>query len=310
MRRLATTVLGLWWAAALGLLLLRWWDAGGMVPILQSGLPLVGLSLVPLLLLALLARAWLLVVATCLLAVPMALLAAPWWLEGSAATASADDTVVLSLNTRYGEADLAELEDAVERLDVDALVLLEVTPDFATALDAGDIPRALPHRSGGARPDAGGTLVLTADPHDSVSVPEPTLFDQVAVRVQAEGTSWTLLAAHPPPPVLSREWRAELDLLGSWVEAQPDDTPLVLAGDFNASTAQPAYRAAFGQLTDAHQTSGAGWVRTWPRGSWLPPFTHLDHVLVREAAVVGAGEITVGRTDHQAVWARLSLDDD
>lgn len=307
MRRLVTIVLGLWWAAALGLLLLRWWDAGGLVPILQSGLPLVGLSLLPLLVLALLARAWLLVLATCLLAVPMTLLAAPWWLEDGTATPSSDDVVVLSLNTLYGEASLPDVEDAVARLDVDALVLTEVTPAFEKTLDDGGIPQTLPHRSGQARQDAGGTLVLTAQPHEPVSVPAPTLFDQVAVEIEGVQGPWTLLAAHPPPPVLSREWRTELPVLGSWVDAQAEATPLVLAGDLNASTAQPAYRDAFGELTDAHRVVGAGWVRTWPRGTWLPPFTHLDHVLVRGVGVVAAGEITVDGTDHQAVWSRLSI---
>lgn len=307
MRWLVMTVLGLWWAAALGLLLMRWWDAGGVVPILQSGLPLVGLSLVLLVLLALLARAWVVVVATGLLAVPMVLLAAPWWLKDGPVAGSTDDVVVLSLNTLYGEADVGQLEDAVSRLGVDALVLMEVTPSFETELDASDIPQVLPYRSGDARQDAGGTLVLTAVPHTAVPVPAPTLFDQVAVEMQGAQGPWTLLAAHPPPPVLSREWRAELAGLGSWVDEQSDATPLVLAGDLNASTAQPAYRSAFAELTDAHQTTGAGWVRTWPRGSWLPPFTHLDHVLVRAAGVVSAGEVTVRGSDHQAVWARLSL---
>lgn len=190
---------------------------------------------------------------------------------------------------------------------MDALVLLEVTPDFLTQLNASGIPDALPHRSGRARTDAGGTLVLTAEAHTPVTAPAPTVFDQVAVQVSDGQAQWTLLAAHPPPPIMDEDWRAELALLGTWVDDQPDDTPLVLAGDLNASTAQPAYRAAFGELTDPHRATGAGWVRTWPRASRIPPFTHLDHVLVRDAGVVSAGQLSVDGTDHQAVWARIAV---
>lgn len=83
-----------------------------------------------------------------------------------------------------------------------------------------------------------------------------------------------------------------------------------LAASLNSSTAHPAYRAAFDDLIDPPQVTGAGWVRTWPRTSRIPPFTHLDHVLVREAEVVSAGQLTVGGTDHQAGWARLDMTGD
>ncbi len=85
------------------------------------------------------------------------------------------------------------------------------------------------------------------------------------------------------------------------------DEPLVLAGDFNASQAHPAFRLMADGLVDAHRAAGLGWVRTWPQGRRVPPFVQLDHVLERGFDVLHAGVVGVVGTDHAAVWARLAL---
>lgn len=306
MRRAGVGLALTWWVVAAGLGALRWVDAGGVVPALQSGLPLVGLSLLPLLALALVLRARAVAAATGALMLPWVWVGLPWWM-GDDARAGGLETTVLVSNLQYGAGDLAEIEQQVQRRGVDALVLLEVTPDVVAEIDTSSIAEALPHRSGQARTDAGGTLVLTADEHEAVPAPAPMSFDQVAVTVDGDDTGrWTLLGAHPVPPLDTATWRREIALLGEWVDQSDPAIPLVVAGDLNSSPAHPAYRAAVGDLDHAHEVVGAGWVRTWPVGSVLPAYVQLDHVLSRGWGVRDAGVQALIGTDHAAVWAVLA----
>lgn len=302
MQRAAVILGGTWWVAAAVLGGLRWVDAGGVLPALQSGVALVGLSLP-----ALVLRAWWLAMATVLLGVPWIALALPWWTADAELARPADtDMVVLVSNLQYGEADLRAVEQLVVEQQVEALVLLEVTPEVVAALTGSTIVERLPHRSGEPRYDAGGTLVLTADPHRQVPAPAPMSFGQVAVRIDGEAGDWTLLGAHPVPPLDTGRWRRELATIGQWVDSRGSNEPLVVAGDLNASRAHPAYRQAVDGMQDAHEVVGAGWVRTWPVESVIPAYVQLDHVLTQGFGVVAAGSAPVTGTDHAAVWARLA----
>nr|WP_281496876.1 endonuclease/exonuclease/phosphatase family protein [Ornithinimicrobium sp. F0845] len=203
---------------------------------------------------------------------------------------------------------MAEIVALVRQYDVDALVLLEATARTGDQVAHGSLSDLLPHVSGQVREDAGGTLVLTAEPHVELPDPPAGTFTQVAVRVQGAGgdADWTLVAVHPAPPLLttSDRWRDDLAALQAWVEGHREGR-LVLAGDFNASQGHPAFRALSDGMVDAHREAGAGWVRTWPMGSPVPPFIQLDHVLARGFAVQDAGVADLTGSDHRAVWARL-----
>lgn len=293
-----------WWTAAAVLTALRWVDLSWVLPMLQAGLVLVGLSLLPLLVLALGLRAWRLVAATAALGLVHLTLAAPWWTDRSVPPGDGD-LVVASVNLQYGLADVADLVELVQRQEVDVLVLVEATPAALAAVDGSPLAEDLPHRSGEAREDAGGTVVLSREEQAELTVPQGFLFDQGVVSL-ASGP--TVVAAHPFPPVgvHASAWRSELSGLGE-VVAQAPDGPLVLLGDLNASTGHPALRQLLARhdLADAHREAGQGWVRTWPRGSVLPAFVQIDHVLVRGMKVVDAGTWEVSGSDHAAVWARL-----
>lgn len=295
----------LWWLVAAGLLALRWVNLGGVIPMLQSGLPLVGMSLLVLLVLVAVMRHKLLVVMTVLLLVPMVVLARPWWFPGDQQPSAADDIVVVASNMEFGAADVGDVERLVIEKQADALVLLEITPEALVRIEASGIPEMLSHRSGRPRDDAGGTLIFTKEAHEQLSDVPGAVFDQVAVEVERPSAEpWVLLGAHPVPPT-APSWAAELADLRAWRDRQDDEIPLVMAGDFNASSAHPSFRGLERGMTDAQRATGPGWVRTWPQGSSLPAFVDLDHVLFRGFGVVTSGVSVIGNTDHAAVWARL-----
>lgn len=308
MRRWTRVAGWTWCGGVAALLVLRLLDLTGPVPAAQSLVPVALGSLVLLLALSLWRRCTGLALASGLLVAMGVAGSAAWFWPGPSSSPDASDTVVLAANLQYGRGDLAEVADLVRHHEADALVLLEATSGTADQIAAGPLGDLLPHSSGEAREDASGTLVLTAAPHTLLPHSPDGTFLQVAVRVEGEGSQgdWTLVAVHPAPPLLatSARWRADLASLQEWVDGNSDDR-LVLAGDFNASQAHPAFRALARDLVQAHREAGAGWVRTWPMGSALPAYIQLDHVLVRGFTVQEAGVADITGSDHRLVWARL-----
>jgi endonuclease/exonuclease/phosphatase family metal-dependent hydrolase len=217
----------------------------------------------------------------------------------------------MSANLQYGRGNAQSLVTAVREQRVDVLVLLEITPDAVDRLSAAGLSSLLPDSVGRSRQDAGGTIIRSRLPltlvAESNGLASSGAFDQPVVSVHRKEGDVMLRAVHSLPPGLSRaaDWRSGLDDLQSWRERQPNDRPLVMTGDFNSSQSHPAFRHIATSMTDAGWAAGSGWVQTWPLESRVPPFVVLDHVLVRDLAVVDAGTATIPGTDHRAVWARL-----
>jgi len=84
--------------------------------------------------------------------------------------------------------------------------------------------------------------------------------------------------------------------------------PVLIAGDFNASTGHRAFRRLLreGRLRDAQDVGGGGVEGTWPSGWLVPPVMRLDHVLVgRGIGVEGVEVLPHNGSDHRGVEARL-----
>ncbi len=245
------------------------------------------------------------VVALALVVVHVAL-AVPPFRGGPGASAGDDDLVVMAANLELGRADLDVLASAVRDHDVDVLVLLELTPGAADALETAGLEDLLPEQVLDAAPGPAGSGVLSRFPLQEREVP-PSRFAQPAVEVGTDVGPVLVRAAHSTPPVrFPVLWHEELADLTRWASTETDaDVPVVLAGDLNSSQDHPAFRRLTAVLGDAHATLGRGWVRTWPQGGVVPPFVQLDHVLVDGLPVVDAGSVRLPRTDHAAVWARF-----
>ena len=292
----------------------RWVDTSQWrIPVLQAAFPILGVAAVAwaLLLVVLLRRR----IVLALPALGVALL--PLALGASAMGSSTDapsesNEVVAASNLQFGRADAAAIVERIRTLGLDTLVLTELTPEAADAIDAAGASELLPHRVGSPRVGADGTVILSRHSLTEVSAEHvPGLFDQPVATVHAPHGDYVVRAMHPYPPTskLVRGWHRQLGEAADWVAEQPAHTPLVLAGDFNASQAHPAYRRLAEGMVDAQRATGSGWVRTWPQGSDIPAFVQLDHVLVRNGEVVDAGMSVVPGTDHALVWARLALGD-
>ncbi|KYH45472.1 endonuclease/exonuclease/phosphatase family protein [Branchiibius sp. NY16-3462-2] len=316
--RSAITALG-WLVLALtaGALATRWLDTTRWhLPVVQSAFPIAGCVAVALALTALVAaavtRRCRFAVAACVVALLPLALAAGAVRSDTIAAADSDEILMFS-NMRAGGADPATLIHLVNEHHVDTLVLAEVTADGLAGLDRAGLSALLPHREGRTAYPYAGTMVLSRHPLTLRGLGvDGAGFYQPIVTVEASH-SYLLHAVHTYAPIGRNTplWREQLATLQRWRQAQPTTETIVMAGDFNASSAMPGFRGIADTMTDSLRATGAGWVRTWPNESRIPPFIQLDHILVRvpgkPSPVVASGVDQVGGTDHYAVWARLSV---
>jgi endonuclease/exonuclease/phosphatase (EEP) superfamily protein YafD len=310
---LLTVLLWVGLGVAVPLIGVRWVDSSaGPVAVLQSMVPLSGVLVSVLVVIAAITRRWPVTIAAGVLLAVCVTIAAPSFL-GHTVSPGRDDLVVMSSNLEYGGADARSVVTAAREHRVDVLVLVEVTPASLERLRIAGLYTLLPESAGQSSQGAGGTIIRSRVPMtlvqpglDQVS---PHAFDEPVVSIHRSTGDVLLRAVHSLPPGLSgaADWRSGLAGLQSWRQRQSPDNLVVMAGDFNSSWGHPGFRAVAETMTDAQHAAGEGWAPTWPQGRRLiRPFIQLDHVLSRGLDVVDAGVVQLPNTDHAAVWARLS----
>jgi endonuclease/exonuclease/phosphatase family metal-dependent hydrolase len=222
------------------------------------------------------------------------------------------DLVVMSANLELGHGDPAKVVRTATAHDVDVLVLQEVTPKEATALDRAGVFRSLPHHVGQPAPGAEGTMVFS---RYSLDEGEPLRLGHggLDVRVQADRRpgglerSFRLLAVHAHQPVKSPGgWRRDLGVLRERTLEAVHQGPTLVVGDLNATTDHVLLREILGEgVRDATEQAGSGWQPTWPSywGDSSPwPLLALDHVLTSAGfTAVRTSTVEVPHTDHLAL---------
>ncbi|MEU4687767.1 endonuclease/exonuclease/phosphatase family protein [Actinoplanes sp. NPDC023714] len=219
---------------------------------------------------------------------------------------------VMTANLLFGGADPASIVRLVRENDVAILAVQELTEPAAGALDAAGLGDLLPHRSVNAEAGASGSGLYSRYP-----ITEPGSwrtdggFLQAYATVRVPGAvPITSESAHPLAPAVPESfsgWRS--DLAGQ-PAADPDGTPRILLGDFNATLDHKLLRDLVGTgYRDAADATGKGWIGTWGPydGDPIPPVT-IDHVLADERIGIRDVEVHgVTGSDHRAVIAELTL---
>jgi endonuclease/exonuclease/phosphatase (EEP) superfamily protein YafD len=215
---------------------------------------------------------------------------------------------VLSVNTWYHQADRAALAAVARDLRPDAVMLLETSTDEAAAVaEATGLRSVLPVST---RSRGGGTaLLLPPDEHSGEPLPaydaHLTRHQMPVARVRSGAT---LAAVHTNAP-FNRElvsgWTREFEDLRDWTTTGAGTSPLLVAGDLNASGAHPEFRRLTDGMSDCTGgTSGMFAAPTWPAaGAASYPVARLDHILVRGGDCLAGGTVDVPGSDHRGVWA-------
>jgi endonuclease/exonuclease/phosphatase (EEP) superfamily protein YafD len=277
--------------------------------------PWAALVALPLLIVTLFSRRWVL---TLLLAASLAgfvYWTAPFFVppDTSSTADPADDGTlrVMTVNVLYGRADAETVVDLVESQHVEVLTVQELTPAFEEALEDAGLDDLLPHSSTVPVADsAAGSGLWSSTPLTGEEQLRGTSFAMPSALVDVGGTDVRVTAVHPSPP-MPREiatWHTELAALTEQVHS--DATPQILAGDFNASYDHASFRRLLGsRFSDANREWGSGPAVTWPEGRAVPPLLALDHVVVeKDMPVSDVVSMEVPGTDHRAVLATVVVE--
>lgn len=260
--------------------------------------------------------------------------------EHSPGVKDAGTVRILSVNTWYHQASDAVLAATARDYEADIVVLPESSDAQAAAVaQATGLELVQPVST---RTRGGGTALLVrpswrvdgsvADLHltrHQNPVAQLGGTDGVAGAGGASGTGgppvpFTMMGVHTNAPAhgnLVGGWTREMRDLRTW--ASGVDGPVVLAGDFNATTAHPELRRLTGDGSggsgDTDGTDGTGALTdcggglfaapTWPRAGFPSPVPvlRLDHVLVSGMTCAASGVVGVPGSDHAGVWADLRV---
>lgn len=284
-------------------------DTDGITPVPQL-LAFLPWLLVPAgfgLLLAVLARWWFGVVWA------LALLGAlAWFIEPYGRTAQPAGPPVASFRVLTSNVEFGQAADAL------AAAVRREKPDivFVQECDAGcddtlrkELGGHYPHRAARVLAGSKGSLVLSRFPLDAADDVPGTMAMPGAVA-DVRGNAVRLQLAHPMPPLPGRTdvWRRELGELRDFA-AEDHRTPLVLAGDFNASQDHAAFRRILDTgMQDAARLDGHDRTPSWPART-TPTFgVQIDHVLLSDDFAASAVRfLDLAGTDHRALVADLTL---
>ncbi|MGW1610791.1 endonuclease/exonuclease/phosphatase family protein [Streptomyces sp. NPDC002285] len=218
---------------------------------------------------------------------------------------------VLTSNVEFGQATDA-LVAAVRRERPDIVFVQECEYTCDAGLEEA-LGTDYPHRAARVEAGSAGSVVLSRFPLDPADAVDGTMAMPGAVA-DVRGHAVRLQLAHPMPPLPQHVdlWRRELgDLRDFAAESIGGDgrTPVILAGDFNASQDHAAFRRILDAgLRDATRLTGEDRTPSWPARTAPPLGAQIDHVLLSaDFSARTARFLDLPDTDHRALLVDVTL---
>ncbi|AKU15936.1 hypothetical protein VV02_08835 [Luteipulveratus mongoliensis] len=241
-----------------------------------------------------------------------------WWLAPLYVASSPSGTgpamVVMAQNLEYG--DVSHVQEVAGRLDVDVLCLSDIGPDQLASIRATPaLARAYPYSAGVTEEGTGGTIVMSRYPLSTTW--SSTSGRSLTVKVSGPTGPTSVVAVHPYPVYETQAWHDDYAEIGTYLRrtfGTNPRSPVVIAGDFNASSDNTPFRRIVGiGYRDGAADTNAWYQPTWPAGSKrrtfgipVPPLVTLDHVLASRAlAITNLHTVRVSGADHRAVVATV-----
>ncbi len=219
---------------------------------------------------------------------------------------------VLSFNTFEGRADVPTLARLIAQQRPDLVSLPEAGAPFRQRLTP--LIKSMGYRSWSSTPsgveDVEGVTALAAPGLGPVTARIDLGTDRPSVELSGgELGPLRFVAYHSQAPVNGKagRWWRDLLRLPYWC-AGP--TPVIVAGDFNATLDHSVFRDSIRGCADAAATRGDGLVPTWGSSTSIRRFAiQIDHVLFTPG--IRADSFTVldlPGSDHRAILTRLYLE--
>ncbi len=229
----------------------------------------------------------------------------PAWVPDRRPVAT-EPVTLISLNVRAGSADPAATAEAAAGADV--AVFVEANPAWVAALPAS-FREAMPYAVGAPLQYDSGSVIFSRYPITSSEALPTSSFQQWAAVVDTPQLGpLRVVGVHPCNPFCGPGlWTAEHTELRQYL-SRLDDTPTVVAGDFNAVDDHGPMRSLYADgWRSAADLVGAGFVRTYPADRRFPPLIGIDHVLVNAGLTATAlSTFQIAGTDHLGLRAAVA----
>jgi endonuclease/exonuclease/phosphatase (EEP) superfamily protein YafD len=221
------------------------------------------------------------------------------------------DLTVLAANVLVGRADTGALATVLERERPDLVSLPEAGPDFRDKLLplVAELGYQAWASTAPGTSDGEGVVLLAAARMGELTVTSGREMRHRYLRATGGALgARSFFAVHPEAPmgpVRTAWWRSDLAHVARWCAESP--RPIV-AGDFNATADNAAFRDVLRHCRSAADGTGRGLVGTFPAG--VPPWCgiQIDHVLVpAEATTSHFAVLPIPGSDHRAVLAGIRL---
>ncbi len=229
---------------------------------------------------------------------------APW---SKTTHVSAPALRVYAHNTWDQHPDLQQLETALQAVDADVLVLIEVDPAKQGLLDR--LALRYPYKASCAHRVDCATAILSRFPVEAGGADRPNANTPAIAwaRINAAPKGFgqvTIVGTHVHRPTRdpARHRRQMLALTGMLLRI---DGPMIVAGDFNAGP----WSAAFSDFVVTTRLKPANaLLPTWPMVPVALPQFAIDHILVSaDIAVLRSGAGAATGSDHAPLFAEVGL---
>ncbi|WP_062443140.1 endonuclease/exonuclease/phosphatase family protein [Herbidospora daliensis] len=281
----------------------------GFGTLLSTGTPYAVLGAVVAVMVAVLARARRAAALALASVVAMSFVVLPRALPSSQPPADGPSLRVLSINMRFGRADVGSLMALVRSSRPDVISVQELSPRAVEGLAAAGLGELMPYDHLEPHWSAAGSGVYSRFPLTPLAPFAPGDGHRMPyTKIEVPGgPPVELVDVHTVAP-LGRDLGLWRDGLRSLPRPDPG-TIRILAGDYNATFDHAEFRAVLGHgWVDAADATGKGLITTWPAGRRVPPLITIDHVLVDPRVAVGHASVyDVAGTDHRAVFTVLRL---
>ena len=227
--------------------------------------------------------------------------------QGAAVT----DLTVLAANVLVGRADTGALATVLERERPDLVSLPEAGPDYRDKLLplVAELGYQAWASTAPGTSDGEGVVLLAAARMGALTVTSGREMRHRYLRATGGALGRrSFFAVHPEAPMgpmRTARWESDIAHIASWCAESPGP---IVAGDFNATADNAAFRAVLRRCRSAADGTGKGLVGTFPAGvpTWCG--IQIDHVLVPEDARTARFEVLpIAGSDHRAVLAGISL---
>ncbi|MDT5201128.1 MAG: hypothetical protein QOH34_2650 [Mycobacterium sp.] len=221
---------------------------------------------------------------------------------------------VMTANLYFGQADATSLV-ATANASADVLAIQELTPESVQRLSAAGMDKSFPYRALDARPSANGTGLWSRFPITASKRIHDYKLAMVSARIRVDGVEFdpTVLVAHMsgPWPQPIDDWLRDMEHMQGTMRNLADSVGAgcaIAAGDFNSTPDMREFRSLLGDgYQDASEQAGAGFNRTYPADSRIPPIIAIDHVLTFQCTATSVETVGLPGSDHRGLVSRLEI---